>query len=591
MVRANIPQETREYHPVGDPAAPPLPAATGTRRLTGIGLIVVLAAAVLAHGNGLSGEFLYDDFPYIVDNPQVQHGSMRDAWTRPLADRETLGLYRPLAVMTYQWQRHCSAAAFHAFNLALHAMVSALVFLLAQRLRCPFRTALLAGLLFAVHPIHVEAVTWIVGRAELLAALLGLAMLLVGLRSPRLPATLLGALLLFLACLGKEGAMALPGVLFVLDVLVERRRRIPDLALRYGIFALTLVAVIAIRHGVIGQFGPLQSLAPYADRGLLARLPVVLNLLAGYFGAMVFPWPLRIFYHHSEFLGFSVARLGILLAAAGVTLTCLRRARVHGALLVAFVISLFPTLNLVPIQETFAERFLYLPSAFFCIPLAAGLLLPFRLEVRRRGRMGWSLVLPVTALALLIVGTLRGNQYFADALTLWRRNVALAPDLPFPHYQLAYFSERDEIFTRRSDDLPGALAGYQKALVLSDAMVARGFKGMPVDQRARAHLSLGLMYSQRLPEHKRDPVRAAAELHKALQICEEIAQLDWEYASTLTALAYLRHFGVGVSREDAERMLGQARVLATSDDQRGVIERELERVRSEAKEAEDPPGG
>src|SRR2546422_8401771 len=84
------------------------------------------------------------------------------------------GLYRPLTIASYavDWQLG-AAAWFHGVNLLWHAATSVAVTLLARRWSGD-RAALVAGLIFAVHPVHVEAVADIVGRAELMAALFAL---------------------------------------------------------------------------------------------------------------------------------------------------------------------------------------------------------------------------------------------------------------------------------------------------------------------------------------------------------------------------------------------------------------------------------
>src|SRR5262245_5913787 len=195
------------------PRAPPLAAAA------------LLLLALLPFLNALRGDFVYDDFPYIVENPQVQQPTARRVLLEPLSGRDELGLYRPIPVLTYALQarghgKDAPTWPFHLFNVLCHAGVTLLVWRLALRIGLAGGAAALAAALFPVHPCHVEAVDWIVGRAELLAALFGLGFLLVagigGERGAR--RTLLAAALLALAGLSKESAFALPGVLIVVEL-------------------------------------------------------------------------------------------------------------------------------------------------------------------------------------------------------------------------------------------------------------------------------------------------------------------------------------------------------------------------------------
>ena len=157
-------------------------------------LICVVAAALTFVGT-LNGEYTYDDAVAVVQNSDVVGPtSLRsilrnDFWGTPLAARRTHKSYRPLTILSLRLDHVLSGAGegerppprvVHAHNIALHAAASALVCLLALRLfggGGGDERALLAGLLFAVHPVHADVVAQAVGRAELLSAcfiLLGL---------------------------------------------------------------------------------------------------------------------------------------------------------------------------------------------------------------------------------------------------------------------------------------------------------------------------------------------------------------------------------------------------------------------------------
>ncbi|HRX85974.1 MAG TPA: hypothetical protein P5572_13225, partial [Phycisphaerae bacterium] len=148
-------------------------------RLSGHGGVLVAVAALLVYANTLANGFALDDVPIVQTNPNVTAaGPAGRAWTTPYwpqsnrGDRDDL-LYRPLTIQTYRWQYALGGATawpFHLVNLLLHAAISVGVWWLARRLGAGVAGALVAGLIFAVHPIHTDAVSNIVGRAELLAA-------------------------------------------------------------------------------------------------------------------------------------------------------------------------------------------------------------------------------------------------------------------------------------------------------------------------------------------------------------------------------------------------------------------------------------
>src|ERR1700722_13458776 len=129
-----------------------------------IGLL--LAVAVLVYGNTLRNGFTQDDGLYVVSNPQVTHTSVRKLFE---ANKFT-NVFRPVtfATLAFNWAVGGGHPfGFHLLNLLLHAAVTLLLYLLLQTLLGSSpqasATALVAACLFAVHPIHTEAVASIVG--------------------------------------------------------------------------------------------------------------------------------------------------------------------------------------------------------------------------------------------------------------------------------------------------------------------------------------------------------------------------------------------------------------------------------------------
>ncbi|XP_017769506.1 PREDICTED: transmembrane and TPR repeat-containing protein 1-like [Nicrophorus vespilloides] len=149
---------------------------------------LVSTVAVASYLNGLNGDFVHDDIPAVTMNKDVlainpiSHVFKNDFWGTPMADVASHKSYRPLTVLTFRANYLCfgmEPLGFHMTNVLLHA-ISCLLFtrvcLSVANLKPPFAT--LAGLLFAIHPIHTEAVTGIVGRADVLASVFFLISLL-----------------------------------------------------------------------------------------------------------------------------------------------------------------------------------------------------------------------------------------------------------------------------------------------------------------------------------------------------------------------------------------------------------------------------
>ena len=141
-------------------------------------VMTCIALAIAAYMGSLGHGFAYDDVPLIEVNRRVHSLAnwatiLRSSWWSD-------SLYRPFSALTLAADWTIGGGDprwFHVVNVLLHAGATALVYVLARTLVPPF-AALAAGALFAVHPVHVEAVANIVGRAEVLAALFALAAVL-----------------------------------------------------------------------------------------------------------------------------------------------------------------------------------------------------------------------------------------------------------------------------------------------------------------------------------------------------------------------------------------------------------------------------
>ncbi|XP_022243209.1 transmembrane and TPR repeat-containing protein 1-like [Limulus polyphemus] len=143
--------------------------------------VMVGMVAMLCYLNSLNGDLIHDDIVAITTNPDVLgHTSLRelflnDFWGKPMADPLSHKSYRPLTVLTFRWNMMLGGQAvegFHLVNVVLHGLVVCLLtFMCRTVLQWNTENSAITGLLFAAHPVHTEAVSSIVGRAELLSAL------------------------------------------------------------------------------------------------------------------------------------------------------------------------------------------------------------------------------------------------------------------------------------------------------------------------------------------------------------------------------------------------------------------------------------
>ena len=227
--------------------------------------LLVFAAAWLAHGSALGADWVGDDAALVRDSAVVARGPSaaaaafgRDAWS----GETERGAWRPLTVYSFcvespLWRAGAgeapSAFGYHLTNLFLHG-IAALLLLLLGRSLLPDRPALVVGtaLVFAVHPLHAQAVATLVGRADLLALVFSLLAAWLWIEAARgRPALLpLSALSFFLALLSKETAVGLPLALLLVEASARGRpgapRRGRGRLLAYGVL-LVPVALWALR--------------------------------------------------------------------------------------------------------------------------------------------------------------------------------------------------------------------------------------------------------------------------------------------------------------------------------------------------------
>lgn len=405
----------------------------------GTGLI-----AFIVYANSIGNGFAYDDVSIIEENARVHSLSrLPEAVSTPYwpgsVGRE-FGLWRPITIATFAldwaiWGGN--PAGFHTVNVLLHAAASVLVLLLLLELVPPIPAAA-GALVFAVHPVHVEAVANVVGRAELLMTIFVLGACLLHLRGgPDRPGRVVAIALLYVAAtLSKETGIMLPAILLVLDLArgeVGRsggwapyaRRHLAMAATLAGIALATLGARQLILGGIASASPPLGA----GEIQSLERLWTVVSVWPHYV-RLIF-WPLDLSADYTPEVipildGPAPAFwLGLLCggAAAAVTAVAWRGrplSRDHVSVravatgIIFFAIAILPVANIFFLSGVLlAERTLYLPSVGAV--LAIGWLVEF--IGRRASRAAGAALIIVSV--LLAIRTIERNPTWASMLTVF----------------------------------------------------------------------------------------------------------------------------------------------------------------------------
>ena len=189
-------------------------------------LVVIVAAVVVVYLNSFQNTFLWDDRYLIVENPRIKTWSrVPELFSSDLFPQGVLSrYYRPVQAVTYVLDYQVwglDPLGFHLTNTALHAGVALSLYWFGVLLLANAPAALMGALLFAVHPIHTEAVTYIAGRSDPLAGLFTLLSLIGFLRQRGRPfgAWGLASLAAFaFALLAREAAMGMILLLIVVEI-------------------------------------------------------------------------------------------------------------------------------------------------------------------------------------------------------------------------------------------------------------------------------------------------------------------------------------------------------------------------------------
>ena len=462
-------------------------------------------AAVAALRPVLHNDFVnWDDPAVLVDNPHLATPGIA-AWA---FSTTLMGHYQPLAWLAWSAAKSSfglSPAAFHALSLGVHVANAVVVYAMTLRLAelagqlAPRRriAALIAGLLFAVHPLVVEPVAWASAFPYVLSSFALLLSFLAYLRErPNTSLVLYAA-----ASLTRATALGYPLVLLVADRYVLGR---PRQSLRARIVDkapfLAVAAAMAAAEWVARDVTSLHEI------GIVARVTLATAAPFVYLARTLWPVALSPLYPlpiapAAEWLPLTAALAGLLAVTA---LAWRVRTRWPTVVIawISYLALLAPVAGLTPtgLQAT-ADRYMYVPSVV--VAVVAGLAVAWS-ATTRIARLG-AIAAAAIAIAALGVLTWRQTQYWNNSTTLWTRVAELDPSNDIATYNLAIALAA----AGREDD---AIASYERTLVL-----------VPDHDLARRNLSI-LRAAQ--AERRADELAAAGRASEAVAEYARALALD-----------------------------------------------------------------
>jgi tetratricopeptide (TPR) repeat protein len=478
------------------------------------GAAALLLATLLVYWPALRGGLIWDDSAHLTRAGLRSLGGLRRIWFELGATQQ----YYPLLHTAFWAERRLWGEAvigYHLANVLLHACAAMLVVLIVRRLSIP--GAWLAGFIFALHPVCVNAVAWISEQKSTLSAVfyLGAALAYLHFHQTQQKSQYALALGLFLlALLAKTVTATLPAALLVVfwwqRGRLDRKRDLLPLLPWLALGATAGLFTAWVERKYIGAEGPDFSLSLF-DRCLLAG-----RVIWFYFAKLIWPENLVFIYPHwtvNASLWWQYLFPAAAVAVAVALWLAARRWRGPLAAFLFFVGTLFPVLgflNVYPfIYSYVADHFQYLASLGIIVPVSAGLtLLGKRLSLR----------LPLAALpagvllATLGLLTWREAAMYRDSQTIYRSTLLRNPDSWMAHNNLG--AELLDVSGGSSE----AISHLQTALALKpDSAEAHNNLGkalgrMPGRQLdAIAHFQAAIRIRPRFPEAENNLGRALSQ--------------------------------------------------------------------------------
>jgi tetratricopeptide (TPR) repeat protein len=426
--------------------------------------VIIILACAIVYANSLEGAFIWDDVHLVKNNTYVKSWRyLPSVFTKDIAAGAKVRAYsyRPLQTVSYMVDRSLwgmDVTGYHVTNLFFHIMTALCVFWLIEVLFRKRALSLITALLFAVHPVHVEAVSYISGRADPMSGVFILLALILYIRSGRsggITLLLLSAASYLCAVLTRENSLVVPFIIllyhYAFRVKLDPKRFVPVLAVTF--------AYILFRLSALGHLFPhLEYPSTFAE-----RIPGFFASISSYARLLIVPLGLHMDRGRGMFDLYDPAvLLGIVILV--LSFVYIIRSGRSGGLeffgLSWFFITLLPQSNLYPINAYMAEHWLYLPSVGFFLLLAAGLMKLYADPKLRAAGV-------IAALSLFVffsAVTVKQNTYWRDPMSFYGRVLEFSPHSARAHNSLGLRYEE-------AGDRKEAMNSYKRAIESDPAFV------------------------------------------------------------------------------------------------------------------------
>jgi len=481
--------------------------------------VVIIAATALVYSNAVQNDFIWDDEFLVRDNTAIKDlGNALNIFKTYLA--ETSGninnFYRPVQELSYMIDNFLWGYfpfGFHLTNIILHALCAVLLYVLCLKILKSWIPALITALLFGVHPINTEAVTYVAGRADPLFLLFFLISFILFISaverskdSSKAGYFPLAASIICYAVsiLSKELGIILPvflaAYIFIFLNRHERQRILGYLAPYAVVFA-----VYVILRSTVLDFSDTAPSSVMAKFNLYLRMLTTFKAICVYLVLLVLPLGLHM--ERRIKIAETFFTPEVFFAAASVfTIAVLmyffyrnsRKAYFAG---LWFFIGLIPVSNIVPINSFIAEHWLYLPAigVFMLVGIAVD-----HAILRSDRNSAANFIKIVTILSLLAVTTAYGmltyqrNKDWKDGITFFKSTLKHSPSNSRLHLNFGNVYTHMEMYDEAMQEYEAALKirpDYAEAYSnIANIYIIRGDY-----QKAETYLKKALEFNPKLP--------------------------------------------------------------------------------------------
>jgi len=403
--------------------------------LLSVAIIIILGFSVYI--NSIGGQFIWDDELLVRDNPYIKSPSnVVKIFTENVGAGVGISsnFYRPLQLFSYLINYSLfglDVKGYHLTNIILHILVALSVYWMVTILYKDNLLSLLTGIFFVIHPIQTECVSYIAGRADLLAGLFVLLCFICYvkyLRSGGEGIYLVMLLSYVCALLSKENSLILPVLLLLYHYVFREKLRIKRFI---PVIAITFCYYL-LRCAVINFPAPTLSIMATLSERILGFFAAITS----YIRLLLLPFNLHMEHRSRLFSFFSpVVMLGM--AITFLSLFYVFKKRKKNSLIffsiLWFFVALLPQSNLYPINAYMAEHWLYIPSIGFFLIVSNALI---GLSRRKEFRL-FAAFFTMGLIVFYSCLTIKQNKYWMEPISFYQRTLKYAPDSARLYFRIA----------------------------------------------------------------------------------------------------------------------------------------------------------